>query len=213
MTWTALQLGDGDVLELLKDGVDWDTSGQYDGWERAGGESWMRTGHDEGGEPVLIQKSGNPDHTYQKGQRLEEAGAHIIPTLLVGDQDSLEDPSQKTKGPDYDIFQEHVPDQFDEVYPEVADEAIVQLAENAAAMDALGYDTKSGNEYNRMMSEMLSDGQNCYIVDFGADIGNYGDEQTDSMYHGGRDFLNDEHQDLFEQAYDAAMDELDVDPV
>lgn len=212
MTWIALRFGDEDVVETLRDGVDWDTSGQYDGWERAGGESWMRTGHDSAGEPVLIQKSGNPDQTYRKAQRLEAAGGNIAPTLFIGKEEVLEDSAQKTAGPEYEIIQEHVPSQFAEVYPDVTDDAIEQLAENAAAVDALGYDTKSGNDHNRMLSEMLSDGTNCYLVDFGSDIGNYGDDQNNSMYEGARDFLEGEDQQMFEQAYDQAMAEIDVDP-
>lgn len=215
--WLDREVNDTRMETLLEDGTDalfeaaeWPDDTRYDeGWQRAGGESFYRIGHDAG-DPVFIQKSGNPRQTLQRGQNLDNAGAVVIPTVMMVESDAKDDVS--ISGGDYTIVQDYVPDTFMELYKadEIEETAIEDLGRNAAALDKEGYRPVQGDT---QLKEMLSDGERTYMVDFGADIGASGDEPRDDMYEACIEELDAGDYDVFETGYEAVRGTLpDVEP-
>jgi hypothetical protein len=179
---------------------------QMSEWERAGGESHMRIGYNESDNPFLVEKSGNPRETIKRGQILDESGANVIPTLILVDEELLDedgklDKNDKIRGSEYQIFQKYTPNSFREMYEnnKVRESAVVDLGENLASLYSAGF-KPSNNEYH--LDEMLCDGKNTYIVDFGADIGapNYKDRENETDLDEFNEFLDDEHYEIFEEA-------------
>lgn len=235
--WMEITLGDEDISKLIDHGdIDWDTSGEHDGWERAGTEAWMRKGYRDG-EPVVIQKSGNPYATLKKGTMLEDLGAHIVPTAMFVDEDSL---TGTAADMDYSIYQKFVSGpaddavdadrniiEFRERYDRMDDltgRAVRQFAENCAAIDTAGYRPISGKSVVR---DFLTEGDECYLVDFGSDLGSPADPvkqndyaldglsedelvlaQRNDMRNAGYQFFEGDDTDLFEDAYDAARRDI-----
>ncbi|MBC5792602.1 MAG: hypothetical protein H8Z69_01040 [Nanohaloarchaea archaeon] len=213
-------LGSTTIEEAVESGegpenlVDFPEDTKYDkGWERAGGESFMRVGMREGTEePVFIEKSGNPEVTRDRATELDENGAHVVPTLMLLEDRAAE--SNRIKGSEYQIFQEWAPDNFREEYNagNLGDNALRQFAENCAVVDGLGFGIKGG-EY--MIDEMLTDGENCYIVDFGADLGSSSYESHKELYDSGSEFLEDsevageEEFEKFDNWYESQRQSID----
>lgn len=200
-----------DVDELLET-ADWQEGRYDDGWQRAGQESFYRIAEDEG-EPAFIQKSGNPRKTIERGHRLEQEGAVVIPTVVTVPEDGLsydggevtvsEDLLSKTgtiSGSDYTIIQDYVPESFAQRYEDgaVTETAIEDLGRNAAALDAAGFRTR---DPETQLKEMLCDGDHTYITDFGADIGTDGYEPRDDMYDGIIDELDPDDRTAFQTGY------------
>jgi len=185
----------------LEEEVEWAENTTYsDGWERAGGESFMRVGYNEKEDPVLIQKSGNPDKTVNRGEKLENEGANIIPTIMLIEEEALES-DEKTKGSQYQIFQQHVPETFKEKYKngEVSENAVQQLGENMAAIYSAGF--KPLND-GTLLDEMLCDGENTYVVDFGADLGSshYENEEIEIEDREFEELLTEEDYEIFQNS-------------
>jgi len=212
--WLEHEIDDRSIEDLLEDPeaspldtARWDEDTTYDeGWQRAGGESFYRIARDEGGEPAFIQKSGNPRQTLKYGQILDEAGGVVIPTVLEVEDDAYEG-DWKIRGEEYTIFQEYVPETFTERYEDdrITDAALEDLGRNAAAMDKEGFNP---TQPARQLSEMLSDGENTYLVDFGADIGTDGNGARDDMYQACLDELDGDDHEPFETGYAAVRDDV-----
>lgn len=225
------------VRRAFRDQLNWDTSGEYDGWQRAGAEAWMRHGYQDG-EPVVVEKSGNAYATLTRGATLDQAGAHIVPTIMFAPDDAVD----QGKGFDYTMFQQYMEDgaadhpvldtdeaiSFRDRYNHVddlSDRAIDQFAENCAAIDSLGYKPVSGES---LIRDFLTEGDECYMVDFGWDLGSPDEAvaahdynvldlspeelaimQQDTMREAGREFLDADDRDRFDAAYaDARRDFL-----
>lgn len=220
------------VHTAFREQLDWDTSGEYDGWQRADAEAWLRQGYQDG-DPVVVEKSGNAYAMLTRGSVLEQAGAHIAPTVMFAPDDAAE----QGKGFDYTMFQQYIADgtdtpswidadeaiSFRDRYNkigDISDQAIKQFADNCAAIDALGFRPISGESVFR---DFLTTCDECYMVDFGTDLGGAGKPiagngydvhdrsaeemaviQRDDMADAARDFLDEEDRDLFDTAYEDA---------
>lgn len=220
------------LLAAVEDGTHWNQEGRWTGWERAGQESFMRRGYasqaayQQGEEPVIIEKSGNPGKTYRRGTVLEDAGADIVPTCMVitdgGDPDT-----KRLKGGDYRIFQMWTPGSFAAAYENrvaergeerpsplqipysnreetgvLTDDGVASFSRTCAAIDREGFRVKSGDA---MIQSFLTDTDRCYLVDFGEDLGTWGEPHT-VMYNAARDFLDVADWRRFEKAYLEACD-------
>lgn len=224
-------LDETELLAAVDRTTYWNPDSRYDGgWERAGGESFLRRGYasreayEQGEAPVCIEKSGNPEKTYRRGTRLEEAGADIIPTCMVID-DGADPETDRLKGGDYRIFQAWTPEPFAAAYENRAterqgerssplrirysdreaagvltDAGVASFGRTSAAIDAEGFRIKTGEG---MIKEFLTDGNTCYVVDFGADLGTWGEPHT-RMQEAAHTFLLPDDRDLFDEAYTAA---------
>ncbi len=231
------------LQDAFRHQFDWDTSGAYEGWIPAGVEAWMRKGYRDG-EPVIVEKTGNADSalkqarmieesTLKRGRLLEELGANIVPTCMIVDEESLENGED---GIDCNIYQEFITGPLDDItdvdqrdaidfrtqYAEgaLSDHAIRQFAENCAAIDTAGFEpTNDGRAVHR---DFLTEGDECYLVDFGCDLGRPGqplrdrydleplstDElaaiQQNWMRESGYRILDEPDRALFEDTYDTA---------
>lgn len=216
---------DDALLAAVEDGTYWDTEGRWDGWERAGGESFLRRGYasreayEAGEEPVLIEKSGNPRKTCLRGTRLARAGADIVPTVMVVDDAATE----RIQGGDYRIFQAWTPEPFAGAYENrvterqgerssplnmaygdreeagvLTNQGVESFGRTCAAIDAEGFRIRRGEN---MIKEFLTDGDRCYAVDFGADLGIWGEPHT-QMYDAAQDFLTAADRERFDRAYE-----------
>lgn len=208
-----LTLGADDIQEYTtSEQIDWATDGEYDGWERAGAEAWLRKGYRDG-DPVVIEKSCDTDKLRTRGQIIDDYGGVVVPTLVADGT-----VYQQYVAADADLPDRADPSTFRDVYTydSVPDQGVEDLGVNCAVLDTLGYRHSSGGS----MEEFLTDGDRCYLVDFGADLGATPDplraagydlsrladdallaiQRTDFM-DAARDFLDDEDQPLFEAAY------------
>lgn len=220
-----LQLGEGvvvphiDTSTIATIGSDimeetyWNPEGDYDeGWERAGGESFMRKGwrsrssFESGEEPLIIEKSGNPNKTVNRGKTLEAAGGILVPTLMFIEE-GVDPSEQRLYGGQYQIFQKFIPGNFGESYERgsTGPQAIEDFARNCAAIDVMGF---RPGEPSRQVDEFLSDGEGCYIVDFGGDIMGQRYEPSERMYNMAISYLRDSDISIFEEAYENAREEV-----
>lgn len=228
--------GDDDLLNAIETGTYWNPDARWDeGWERAGGESFMRRGYTSQGayrrgeDPVIIEKSGNPHKTYHRGTDLEAAGADIIPTLMVVD-DAVDPDTERITGGEYRIFQVWTPASFAGAYENrvtdregkrsspvnmsyderegagvLTDDGVDSFARNCAVIDGLGCRLKTGSA---MITEFLTDTETCYVVDFGADLGTASGEPHEKMHDAAMDFLTEHDQERFKDVYAAVREQV-----
>lgn len=202
-------LGDGDPRR----GLDLDALAR-DGWEAAGAVSEMRV-YRENGDPAVIEKRGTFPETYWKGQIADEYGAAVAPTAISWDGDPL---ALRDEPERYELVQAWLPHRFADVYPDVADSAVRDLAANAAVMDGLGFGMELGG-VNRLdhIPEFLTDPdrERCYIVDFGFEFGGperlVGDraEPRTLAREEARGFLDAADLPLFEERYEELRGEVE----
>lgn len=183
----------------LEEEVNWEKDTEYDeGWKRAGAESFMREGS-ANDSPDIVVKSGNPRKTLTRGKILEAEGGNIIPTLMLVDEDQLS-LSGKISGGDYRLYQRHVPESFRENYSESSSKSqIREFAENLAALESAGF---RPTDLERLLDEMLCDGEHTYLVDFGSDIGRSGYERSNIELGVYEDFFSEEDYSLLLREYD-----------
>lgn len=159
----------------LEEEVNWESDTTFDdGWKRAGAESFMRVGSTNN-DPTLVAKSGNSRKTLKRGKILEREGGNIIPTLMLINENQV-NLSGKISGEDYKLYQKYVPESFREKYSEdTPSSQIKDFAENLAALESAGF---RPTDPERLLDEMLCDEKHTYLVDFGADIGSSGYEDS-----------------------------------
>lgn len=207
------------IDKLINQKADYRKDSRWEkGWEKAGGESYLRKLYFQNKEtPDFVQKSGNPRKTIERGGLLSFAEANVVPTLVAVSEEALNSDG-KIRGNEYCIFQKYVsgPDlnqrhldssSFKDQYKSgnTCEKAIEQFGENSAHIDKLGFGLKNSN---RMIGEMLTNGDNCYIADFGADLGPPRYEPHDNMYEAGLEFLDESHHDTFKNSYSDVEDHL-----
>ncbi len=148
-----------------------------------------------------------PEALY--GDVLDDAGAHLVPTLLIIDDDALTDyvnPKETVSGDDYTLFKGHAPYSFKTKYDADAlgSGAVEDFAENCAALDRTGMDIEDSDI---VIENMVSDGSRTYLPLHRSYTG-YSDPDPvndhSEMREAGLAFIDGSDRRRFEQRYNEA---------
>lgn len=143
------------LQEELRDAFDWQE------WASEKNGARTRIGvHPETRERI-VEYTGSTER-YDTAQLLEEYGAHLVSTAIASDNPVDVNGSYGTADI---VFQEYVPDTFVTRYRSADDkeQLVTDLAENAAAIDALGM--VSPRSAHNALNAFVTDGERCYLSD------------------------------------------------
>jgi len=81
------------------------------------------------------------------------------------------------------------------------------MGKNLGAADAAGFNPISGESF---IEDMMTDGENCYVIDFGADLGPPSDDSyPGKLLRDGVEFCDEEeHRELVREGYHSVWENL-----
>lgn len=169
-----LDQDDWDDEQAIEDAVDdlyHAGDGPYHGWYPEADKAYYRHLHDDedayddGRPPRMEEWSRSIRREMEYGPLLDDAGATLIPTLLIVDDTALpngEYPNGGVSGPDYTLLKGHAPDSFADRYDQdtASPGMIDDFAENCAALDLTGMTIYREDD---VIDNMATDGNRTYL--------------------------------------------------